>query len=78
MTRTSGRMNVKNCVSLSDIIHKDQLESACIVSSLIVEEDLYRFLPLSHNSNEIPVSAMQLIGVDVELTLMCRYISVET
>lgn len=55
ITRTPGRKDAKNCVNLRDVIHKDQLESACIYSFFIAEEELYEHLPLSHAPGGIPV-----------------------
>ncbi|KAI1108155.1 tyrosyl-DNA phosphodiesterase I [Nemania sp. NC0429] len=55
ITRTPGRKHAKNCVNLSDIIHKNQLVSACIYSFFIAEDELYPHLPLSHSSSEIPI-----------------------
>ncbi|KAI0968386.1 tyrosyl-DNA phosphodiesterase I [Xylaria arbuscula] len=55
ITRTPGRKNAKNCVNLGDVIHKDQLESACIYSFFIAEEELYQHLPFSHSSGGIPI-----------------------
>ncbi len=57
ITRTAGRKHAKNCVNLQDVIHKEHLESACIYSFFIAEEELYEHLPLSHTSGGIPVSA---------------------
>ncbi|KAI1197425.1 tyrosyl-DNA phosphodiesterase I [Nemania serpens] len=55
ITRTPGRKHSKNCVNLSDLIHRDKLEAACIYSFFIAEEELYKHLPLSHASSEIPI-----------------------
>ncbi|KAI1151905.1 phospholipase D/nuclease [Nemania diffusa] len=63
MTRTAGRKHTRNCISLPDIIHKDELESACIMSSHIAEEELYKHLPFSHTYDEIPI----FIGRDITL-----------
>ncbi|KAJ2971650.1 hypothetical protein NUW58_g9357 [Xylaria curta] len=55
ITRTPGRKHMKNCINLGDIIHKDHLESACIYSFFIAEEELYEHLPFSHESGGIPI-----------------------
>ncbi|TGJ84554.1 hypothetical protein E0Z10_g4208 [Xylaria hypoxylon] len=55
ITRTPGRKYAKNCINLQDVIHKDQLESACIYSFFIAEEELYGYLPFSHTSGGIPI-----------------------
>ncbi|RWA14048.1 hypothetical protein EKO27_g1065 [Xylaria grammica] len=55
ITRTPGRKYAKNCVNLQDVIHKDQLESACIYSFFIAEEELYEYLPFSHSSGGVPI-----------------------
>ncbi|KAI3331033.1 tyrosyl-DNA phosphodiesterase I [Ustulina deusta] len=55
ITRTAGRKHAKNCVNLQDVIHKEHLESACIYSFFIAEEELYEHLPLSHTSGGIPI-----------------------
>ncbi|KAI8633533.1 tyrosyl-DNA phosphodiesterase I [Xylariaceae sp. FL1651] len=55
ITRTPGRKDTKNCVNLSEVIHKDHLKSACIYSFFIAEEELYSHLPLSHTSDEVPI-----------------------
>jgi hypothetical protein len=56
ITRTPGRKKSKNCVNLSDVIHKHDLVSACIFSFFIAEEELFPYLPLSHTSDAVPVS----------------------
>lgn len=56
ITRTPGRKTAKNCVNLKDLIHKDQLISACIFSFYIADDELFPHLPLSHSSNAKPVS----------------------
>ena len=60
ITRTPGRKNSPNCVNLADIIHKDNLVSACIFSFFIANEELFPFLPLSHSSSGVQVSASRL------------------
>lgn len=55
ITRTPGRQRAKNCVNLSDIIHRDELKSACIFSFFIAEEELYQHLPLAHTSSKVPI-----------------------
>ncbi|KAI1424238.1 tyrosyl-DNA phosphodiesterase I [Xylaria sp. FL1777] len=55
ITRTPGRKHAKNCINLRDVIHKDHLESACIYSFFIAEEEIYEYLPLSHSSGGIPI-----------------------
>jgi hypothetical protein len=56
ITRTPGRKKAKNCVNLSDVIHKHDLVSACIFSFFIADEELFPYLPLSHTSDAVPVS----------------------
>ncbi|KAI0427476.1 tyrosyl-DNA phosphodiesterase I [Xylaria sp. FL1042] len=55
ITRTPGRKHAKNCVNLQDIIHKDHLESACIYSFSIAEDELYEHFPFSHSLGGIPI-----------------------
>lgn len=55
ITRTPGRINDKNCVNLADVIHKEHLVSACIFSFFIAKNELFKHLPLSHTSDDIPV-----------------------
>jgi hypothetical protein len=56
ITCTPGRKKSKNCVNLSDVIHKHDLVSACIFSFFIADEELFPYLPLSHTSDAVPVS----------------------
>lgn len=56
ITRTPGRQNDKNCINLGDVIHKEHLVSACIFSFFIANDELFRHLPLSASSNDVPVS----------------------
>lgn len=56
ITRTPGRRNVRNCVNLPDLIHKDHLISACIFSFFIADEELFQHLPLSCSSHAVPAS----------------------
>jgi len=56
ITRTPGRKNSANCINLADIVHREDLLSACIFSFFIANEELFEHLPLSHHSNTIPVS----------------------
>ncbi|KAI0516949.1 tyrosyl-DNA phosphodiesterase I [Xylaria bambusicola] len=55
ITRTPGRKHAKNCIILQDIIHKDYLESACIYSFFIAEDEIYEYLPFSHSAGGIPI-----------------------
>lgn len=55
ITRTPGRSRAKNCINLTDVIHKDSLESACIFSFFVANEELFEHLPLSRTSNAVPV-----------------------
>lgn len=55
ITRTPGRMRAKNCINLTDVIHKDSLVSACVFSFFIANEELFEHLPLSRTSNAVPV-----------------------
>lgn len=55
ITRTPGRSRAKNCINLTDVIHKDSLKSACIFSFFIANEELFEHLPLSRTSNAVPV-----------------------
>lgn len=57
ITRTPGRSKsrAKNCISLTDVIHKDSLLSACIFSFFIANEELFGHLPLSRTSKSVPV-----------------------
>lgn len=57
MTRTPGRKDQKNCINLGDLIHKDHLVSACIYAFYIARNELFRHLPLSHSSDDVPVSS---------------------
>lgn len=61
ITRTPGRRNAKNCVNLSDIIHKEQLISACVFSFFIGDNELYDYLPLSHSSDAVPVRTLSIV-----------------
>lgn len=56
ITRTPGRKDQKNCVNLGNLIHKDHLVSACIYAFYIARNELFRHLPLSKSSNDVPVS----------------------
>lgn len=56
ITRTPGRSRTKNCINLTDIIHKDSLVSACVFAFFIANEELFGHLPLSRTSNSVPVS----------------------
>lgn len=60
ITRTPGRKHAKNCINLKDVIDKDHLESVCIYSFFIAEDEIYGHLPLSHSSGGIPVRAREL------------------
>ncbi|KAI0019105.1 tyrosyl-DNA phosphodiesterase-domain-containing protein [Xylariomycetidae sp. FL0641] len=55
ITRTPGRRDTKNCVNLEDVIQKRRLVSACIFSFFIADDELFRHLPLSHSSDEVPI-----------------------
>lgn len=55
ITRTPGRLRSKNCINLTDVIHKDSLVSACVFSFFIANEELFEHLPLSRTSNAVPV-----------------------
>lgn len=55
ITRTPGRSRAKNCINLTDVIHKDSLVSACVFSFFIANEELLEHLPLSRTSNAVPV-----------------------
>lgn len=55
ITRTPGRSRAKNCINLTDVIHKDSLASACVFSFFIANEELFEHLPLSRTSNAVPV-----------------------
>lgn len=55
ITRTPGRRSAKNCVNLGDIIHKENLVSACIYAFYVSRDELYRHLPISRTSNRVPV-----------------------
>lgn len=55
ITRTPGRSRAKNCINLTDVIHKDSLVSACVFSFFIANEELFEHLPLSRTSNAVPV-----------------------
>lgn len=63
ITRTPGRKNQRNCINLGDLIHKDHLVSACIYAFFISRNDLFRHLPLSDKSNDVPVS-LDLFSTD--------------
>lgn len=56
ITRTPGRKTQKNCINLGDLIHKDHLVSACVYAFFIARDELFRHLPLSESSNDVPVS----------------------
>lgn len=56
ITRTSGRKDQKNCINLGDLILKDHLVSACIYAFFIARNELFRHLPLSDSSDDVPVS----------------------
>lgn len=62
ITRTPGRKNQKNCINLGDLIHKDHLVSACIYAFFIARNELFRHLPLSNSSNDVPVSIDLLVA----------------
>ncbi|KAK7957690.1 ubiquitin interaction domain-containing protein [Apiospora saccharicola] len=47
ITRTPGRRDAKNCVSLGDLIDKEHMVSACIFAFYIADEELFPHLPLS-------------------------------
>lgn len=57
ITRTPGRQNQKNCINLGDLIHKEHLVSACIYAFFIARDELFRHLPLSQSSDDVPVSS---------------------
>ncbi|KAI0394451.1 hypothetical protein F5Y17DRAFT_252916 [Xylariaceae sp. FL0594] len=63
ITRTAGRKDAKNCVNLKDIIHKEQLVSACIFSFFTKEDEFYQHLPLSKTSEGIPVNKYSLVEI---------------
>lgn len=58
ITRTQGRDDTKNCISLKDIIDKKSLLSACIYSYYIGDHELFDHLPFSKTSNDVPVRRM--------------------
>lgn len=81
ITRTPGRSRAKNCINLTDVIHKDSLVSACIFSFFIANEELFKHLPLSRSSNAVPVMLVQVKGpklVAAGADVMYRSISDET
>ncbi|KAI1333312.1 tyrosyl-DNA phosphodiesterase-domain-containing protein [Xylariaceae sp. FL0255] len=55
ITRTPGRENARNCIGLSEIIHKKHLKAACIYSFFIAEDEFYPYLPLSHVADDVPI-----------------------
>ncbi|KAI0409206.1 tyrosyl-DNA phosphodiesterase I [Xylaria palmicola] len=55
ITRTPGRQSAKNCINLRDLIHKNHLQSACIYSFFIAEDELYEHLPFSHKPGGVPL-----------------------
>ncbi|KAK7926499.1 hypothetical protein PG985_003497 [Apiospora marii] len=56
ITRTPGRRNAKNCVSLGDLIDKDHLVSACIFAFYIADEELFPHLPNSTGDKDaVPI-----------------------
>lgn len=56
ITRTPGRQQAKNCVNLEDLVHREDLTSACVFSFFIDDEELLKYFPLSHSSGAPPVS----------------------
>lgn len=57
ITRIPGRNNQKDCTNLGDLIHKDHLVSACLYAFYIATTELFRHLPLSYSSDDVPVSS---------------------
>ncbi|CAN8101313.1 unnamed protein product [Discula destructiva] len=55
MTRTAGRKNHKNCINLGDLIDKNHLVSACVYAFYIARQELFRHLPFSKSSNDVPI-----------------------
>ncbi|KAI0205913.1 tyrosyl-DNA phosphodiesterase I [Astrocystis sublimbata] len=55
ITRTPGRADANNCVNLRDVIRTEHLEAACVYSFFIAEQELYSFLPFSHQPGGIPI-----------------------
>lgn len=55
ITRTPGRRNASNTVSLPDLIKQDHLVSACIFSFFIAQHELFSHLPLTKSSRSVPV-----------------------
>lgn len=61
ITRTPGRKTQKNCINLGDLIHKNHLVSACVYAFFIARNELFRHLPLSDSSNDVPVGALSVL-----------------
>lgn len=60
ITRTPGRRGAKNCINLGDLIHKDELISACVYAFYVSRDELFRHLPISRESERVPVGGASL------------------
>jgi len=76
ITRTPGRTNDKNTVSLPDIIKKQHLVSACIFSFFNAQDELFQHLPLSRSSTsgstEVPIYIGRDPPFDPYVRLACQ------
>lgn len=60
ITRTPGRRQSKNTISLPELIVKDQLVSGCVFAFFIAQDELFRHLPFSKKHDDPPVSYSKL------------------
>ncbi|KAI1120965.1 phospholipase D/nuclease [Nemania abortiva] len=63
ISRTKGRQETKNCISLPDILQKEHLKAACICSTLVAEDKLYKHLPLKN----FPIYIVRDMELDSEI-----------
>ncbi|KAI0475335.1 tyrosyl-DNA phosphodiesterase-domain-containing protein [Xylariaceae sp. FL0804] len=72
ITRTPGRAGAKNCVNLGDVIHTRHLVSACIFAFFVADEELFRHLPLSRSSDDVPIYVGRDPNLDPMLDAACN------
>lgn len=64
MTRTPGRVldDTPNCISMEELIDKDDLVSCCVFAFFIGQNEFYRFLPMQPEA-KIPVSDTSFLSL---------------
>lgn len=62
ITRTPGRLNDPNAVSLLELVDKDSLVSAAIFSFFIAESEFFEHLPLGRGARPVTVGRASILG----------------